>query len=37
MYTHGKKRNGELYVRTRAGNWINLRLLIAAIECKVNV
>lgn len=28
MYTHGKKMNGRLYVRTFGGNWIELRLLV---------
>ena len=32
MYTNGKLRNGRLYVRTRLGNWIHLRLLIVDIE-----
>lgn len=32
MYTNGKLRNGRLYVRTRLGNWIHLRLLLLDIE-----
>jgi len=27
MFRHGKRINGRLYVKTHAGNWIDLRLL----------
>lgn len=28
MYSHGKRLNGKLYVRTKLGNWIHIKLLI---------
>jgi hypothetical protein len=31
MYHHGKRMNGRLYVKTRAGNWVDLRLISADI------
>jgi hypothetical protein len=27
MFSHGKRLNGRLYVKTRGGNWIELRML----------